>query len=89
MSRSIPLLILPTLTLILGVTACGGATEPAAEAVSEVESVSEDEASKETAAKSAYNPLAAEQQLIRDAEALQGILDKDAERKKQAVQDAN
>ena len=43
----------------------------------------------EPAAKPAYNPLAAEQQLIRDAEALQGILDKDAERKKQAVQDAN
>ena len=57
------------MTLILGITACGGAAEPAA--------------------KPTYNPLAAEQQLIRDAEALQGILDKDAERKKQAVQDAN
>jgi hypothetical protein len=83
MNRPTPFRILSAATLILGITACGGTTEPA------VETESVTEASKAPAAKPAYNPLAAEQQLIRDAEALQGILDKDAERKKQAVKDAN
>lgn len=83
MNRSTPLRVMLAATLILGITACGGTNEPASEVVSE------SEASKETAAEPAYNPLAAEQQLIRDAESLQGILDKDAARKKQAVEDAN
>ena len=62
-------------------SSCGGQDEeaatpatPAAEAV---------EASK------AYNPLAREQQLIRDAQSIQGILDKDAEEKKKALENIN
>ena len=35
------------------------------------------------------NPLASQQQLIRDAKKVQGILDQDAERKKKALQDSN
>ena len=35
------------------------------------------------------NPLASQQQLIRDAKKVQGILDQDAERRKKAVEDAN
>ncbi|MFT4796759.1 MAG: hypothetical protein ACI9W1_000176, partial [Candidatus Azotimanducaceae bacterium] len=34
MNRSTPLHILPAATLILAITACGGTTEPASEAVS-------------------------------------------------------
>jgi len=79
MKRSTPFLVLPALVFTLGLSACGGTAET--DVVSE--------APKEAASKPAYNPLAAEQQLIRDAEAVQGILDKDAERKKQAVLDAN
>lgn len=37
----------------------------------------------------ANNPLARQQQLIRDAKEIQGILDKDAERKKKALDGAN
>lgn len=37
----------------------------------------------------ANNPLAKEQQLIRDAESLQGMLDKDAEQKKKTLEEAN
>ena len=36
----------------------------------------------------ANNPLAKEQQLIRDAESLQGMLDKDAEQKKKTLEEA-
>ena len=36
----------------------------------------------------ATNPLAKEQQLIRDAESLQGMLDKDAEQKKKTLEEA-
>lgn len=37
----------------------------------------------------AANPLAAQQQTLKDAAAIQGLLDKNAEEKKQAVQNAN
>ncbi len=36
----------------------------------------------------ATNPLAKEQQLIRDAESLQGMLDKDAVQKKKTLEEA-
>ena len=36
----------------------------------------------------ANNPLAKEQQLIRDAESLQGMLDKDAVQKKKTLEEA-
>ena len=61
-------------------SSCGGeevATTPAAEAV------------EAPSPKKANNPLARQQQLIRDAKGIQGILDKDAERKKKALEDIN
>ncbi|MFT7245272.1 MAG: hypothetical protein ACI82A_002639 [Candidatus Azotimanducaceae bacterium] len=79
MNRSNPLLVLCALALTLALTACGDISE----------SVSAADTPKETEVKPANNPFAAEQQLIRDAEAIQGILDTDADRKKQAVKDAN
>jgi hypothetical protein len=72
-----------TLMLTGFLTACGG---------NETTETSAPQAAPalEAAAKPASNnPLAAEQQLIRDAEALQGMLNEDADRKKQAVKDSN
>ncbi|XOV89206.1 MAG: hypothetical protein ACFHX7_04755 [Pseudomonadota bacterium] len=40
-------------------------------------------------AEKAANPLAAQQQTLKDAAAIQGLLDKNAEEKKRAVQNAN
>lgn len=47
--------------------------------------------SKPVAAKkpSGNNPFAAEQQLIRDAKSIQGLLDEDAEEKKKALDNIN
>jgi PBP1b-binding outer membrane lipoprotein LpoB len=39
--------------------------------------------------KKAHNPLASEQQLIRDAKMVQGLVDTDAERKKKALAASN
>ncbi|MBQ74408.1 MAG: hypothetical protein CMQ20_05195 [Gammaproteobacteria bacterium] len=47
------------------------------------------EAVETPAAKKTNNPLASQQQLIRDAKGIQGILDKDAEEKKKALEKAN
>lgn len=41
------------------------------------------------APKSANNPLARQQQLIRDAKGIQAILDKDAEEKKKTLENIN
>ena len=73
--------IIFSILLCVGLVACGGDKPAEANAVSSE--------MPKAAAKPSSNPLAAEQQLIRDAEALQGILNKDADRKKQAVQDSN
>jgi len=67
--------------LCVGLVACGG-DKPAESNAASAEL-------PKAAAKPSNNPLAAEQQLIRDAEAVQGILNKDADRKKQAVKDSN
>jgi ABC-type phosphate/phosphonate transport system substrate-binding protein len=70
------LLIISICTLFLA--SCGGNDDVSAEAeAAPVE------------AKKANNPLASQQQLIRDAEAIQGILDKDADEKKKAVDETN
>lgn len=79
--KRITIALIAALTMLL--TACGGsdtAETSALEASTQVE---------ETAKPKANNPLAAEQQLIRDAQAVQGILDQEAERKKQAVEESN
>lgn len=76
MNRAIILLV----ALCPGLVACGG--EGASESEVAAPAVP-------TEAKQANNPLAAEQQLIKDAQGIQGILDKDADRKKQAVKDSN
>ena len=68
-------LVLVFTFLILG--SCGGKEEAAA-----VED-------KPVATKKAHNPLAKEQQLIRDAQSLQGILDQDADKKKKAADNIN
>ncbi len=61
--------------LLLGVlTGCGGGAEHTEPAAP---------------APQANNPLAAEQQTLRDAAAIQGLLDKNAEEKKKAVNNAN
>lgn len=77
-----PSLLALTLLLTVMLSACGGSDTPDT-------SATEAAAKTEEAAKpKANNPLAAEQQLIRDAQAIQGILDQDADRKKQAVKDS-
>lgn len=78
--------IIFSILLCVGLVGCGGDKPAETNAVSSELSTSE---LSKAAAKPSNNPLAAEQQLIRDAEALQGILNKDADRKKQAVKDAN
>ncbi len=57
---------------------CGGQDEEAASPATPTAEAVE--------APKAYNPLAREQQLIRDSQSIQGILDKDAERKKKALE---
>jgi hypothetical protein len=62
---------------------CGGQKQAANPAAAPAEAV------EATPAKKANNPLASQQQLIRDAKAIQGILDKDAEEKKKALENSN
>lgn len=66
--------------LSLLIVGCGGSSE---------EATNEPSNAQQSVPAKANNPLAAEQQLIKDAEALQGVLNTDAERKKKAVEDAN
>ncbi len=66
------------LALLSLLAACGGSEDPEAAAVEPVVEKNK-----------ANNPLAAEQQLIRDAEAIQGILNEDAEKKKKALAESN
>lgn len=47
------------------------------------------ESAGESEAKPASNPLADEQQLIRDAKAVEAMLEKDAEEKREAVDNLN
>lgn len=63
-------------------SSCGGQDEEAADAAMPP-------AEAAPAPKKAYNPLAREQQLIRDAKGIQAILDKDAEEKKKALDNMN
>jgi hypothetical protein len=73
----------PLLVVVAALTACGGSDTPA-------DAVTSPESAPEAVAKpAANNPLAAEQQFIKEAQAVQGILDQDAARKKQAVDNAN
>ena len=71
------------LSCLAFITACGGKDEAATEAAAEkaVEA--------EAPAKNANNPLASQQQLIKDAQAVQDLLDKDAEKKKKALEEIN
>ncbi len=63
--------------VVFFIVSCGGdASETSAQAAAEP-------------VEKANNPLAAEQQLIKDAEAIQGILNEDADRKKKALDDSN
>ncbi|MBL4682361.1 MAG: hypothetical protein JKY88_16785 [Pseudomonadales bacterium] len=80
MNRLNRLLIISTFTILL--SACGGSEDASDEAAAETVG-----APAET--EKAYNPLASEQQLIRDAQAIQGILNKDAEKKKKAADEIN
>ena len=69
--------VLKVLIVIAGcvfVSSCGG---------------QDDDAASSAEAKKANNPLAREQQLIRDSQSIQGILDKDAEEKKKALDNIN
>lgn len=75
------LLIISACTVLLA--ACGGGEDAADD--SELKAMGAAPAEKEKA----YNPLESQQQLIRDAEAIQGILDKDAEKKKKAADEIN
>lgn len=63
---------------------CGGNDDNQA-----VETKSAPANSKPATAKQADKPFAQEQQLIRDAGKIQGILDQDAQEKKKAVEEAN
>lgn len=70
--------VLKVLIVIAGcafISSCGGQDEDAATSAAEP--------------KKANNPLAREQQLIRDSQSIQGILDKDAEEKKKALDNIN
>ncbi|MBQ61485.1 MAG: hypothetical protein CMQ19_05345 [Gammaproteobacteria bacterium] len=82
MNRTAETLGIVSLCFIL--SSCGGSDEKAATAVAPPT-----ETVEAPAAKKANNPLASQQQLIRDAKGIQGILDKDAEEKKKALQKAN
>ena len=64
------------LTVLLFTAGCGSDEE-----VGDVEQV--------VVKKKAYNPLAREQQLIRDAKAVQAIVDNEAERKRKAIEASN
>ena len=69
--------VLKDLIVIAGcafISSCGGQDEDATSAAE---------------SKKANNPLAREQQLIRDSQSIQGILDKDAEEKKKALDNIN
>jgi len=63
------------------VVGCGGSQEKA--------TVQQPKKAEAPAPEKTNNPLESQQRLIKDAKGLQGILDKDAERKKKAVQDSN
>jgi len=80
MNRLNRLLIISTFTILL--SACGGGEDASDEAAAEAVGVPAE-------TEKAYNPLASEQQLIRDAQAIQGILNKDAEKKKKAADEIN
>lgn len=70
--------VLKVLIVIAGcafISGCGGQDEDAAASAAEPKKVN--------------NPLAREQQLIRDSQSIQGILDKDAEEKKKALDNIN
>ncbi len=70
--------LLKVLIVIAGcalISSCGGQDEDAATSAEEP--------------KKAHNPLAREQQLIRDSQSIQAILDKDAEEKKKALDNIN
>ncbi len=73
---------------ILGIgilVGCGGQEE---EAAVKTEAPVKAEAPAESHAAPVNNPLAKEQALLRDAAAVQGILDKNADRKKKTLEDA-
>ncbi|MCZ6503636.1 MAG: hypothetical protein O6945_14125 [Gammaproteobacteria bacterium] len=75
--------ILKVLIVIAGcvfLSSCGGQDEEAA-ATSAAEAAPSPER--------ANNPLARQQQLIRDSKSIQGILDKNAEEKKKALDNIN
>ena len=67
------------LVSIGSLSGCGGGEEKAAVKA---------EAPVETQSAPVNNPLAKEQALIHDASAIQGMLDKDADAKKKAIDDA-
>jgi hypothetical protein len=77
---------LSALTVVAGcvfLSACGGQEQDTAPAAQQP--VTEAKA----APKRANNPLANEQQLLKDAKGIQSILDKDAEKKKKALSSAD
>ena len=64
--------------LVLG--GCGGKDD---------EATVEDQPVEAAKPKKANNPLAMEQQLLRDARGIQSLISQDAERKKKAIKNAN
>ncbi len=78
MGKTVCLITLMFSFLLLG--GCGGEEEEAAVDSQPV---------KSEAASKANNPLANQQQLIKDARGIQSILDKDAEKKKKAADNIN
>jgi len=80
-------LIFVVVFLIPYITGCGGNVSEAESTT--VDTTQEAAPLKERDKVKVNNPLEKEQQLMRDAAAVQSILDKNAEDKKQAIQDLN